>query len=51
MLGMDRKNIVTITMPGFGTTDRTYNNAINLCKYLNTDIREINIVDACLQHF
>ncbi|MFT5875157.1 MAG: NAD+ synthase (glutamine-hydrolyzing) [Clostridium sp.] len=45
------KNIVTITMPGFGTTDRTYQNAINLCKNLGTDLREINIVDACLQHF
>ncbi|WP_291635698.1 NAD(+) synthase [Clostridium sp.] len=45
------KNIVTITMPGFGTTDRTYQNAISLCKNLGTDLREINIVDACLQHF
>jgi len=45
------KNIITITMPGFGTTDRTYLNAINLCKNLGTDLREINIVDACLQHF
>ena len=45
------KNIVTITMPGFGTTDRTYMNAINLCKNIGTDLREINIVDACLQHF
>ncbi|WP_051541929.1 NAD(+) synthase [Clostridium lundense] len=51
MLNIDRKNIVTITMPGFGTTDRTYNNAINLCKNLSTDLREINIVDSCLQHF
>jgi len=45
------KNIITITMPGFGTTDRTYMNAINLCKNLGTDLREINIIDACLQHF
>ncbi|MCB2293033.1 NAD(+) synthase [Clostridium algoriphilum] len=45
------KNIITITMPGFGTTDRTYMNAVNLCKNLGTDLREINIVDACLQHF
>ncbi|MCB2339700.1 NAD(+) synthase [Clostridium estertheticum] len=45
------KNIITITMPGFGTTDRTYLNAINLCKNLGTDLREINIVDACLLHF
>ncbi|WP_050608024.1 NAD(+) synthase [Clostridium niameyense] len=51
MLNIPRKNIVTITMPGFGTTDRTYNNAVNLCKNLNTDLREINIVKSCLQHF
>lgn len=51
MLKLPRKNIITITMPGFGTTDRTYMNAINLCKYLGTELREINIVDACLQHF
>lgn len=51
MLNIDRKNIVTITMPGFGTTDRTYNNAVNLCKKLNTDFREINIVKSSLQHF
>ncbi len=51
LLKISRKNIIAITMPGFGTTDRTYNNAINLCKNLNTDFREINIVAACLQHF
>ncbi len=51
MLKLPRKNIITVTMPGFGTTDRTYNNAINLCKHLGTQLREINIVDACLQHF
>lgn len=51
LLKIPRKNIITITMPGFGTTDRTYNNAVNLCKNLNTDFREINIVAACLQHF
>jgi len=51
MLKISRENIVTITMPGFGTTDRTYNNALDLCKYLGTDLREINIVPACLQHF
>ncbi len=50
-LKISRANIITITMPGFGTTDRTYGNAVNLCKNLNTDFREINIVDACLQHF
>lgn len=51
MLNMSRKNIVTVTLPGFGTTDRTYNNAVSLCKELGTDFREINIVAACLQHF
>ncbi|MEG1254788.1 NAD(+) synthase [Clostridium sp.] len=51
MLKIPRENIVTITMPGFGTTDRTYNNALDLCKNLGTDLREINIVDAALQHF
>lgn len=51
MLGYPRENIHTITMPGFGTTDRTYNNAVNLCKYLGCKFDEINIVDACLQHF
>lgn len=51
MLNIPRENIVTITMPGFGTTDRTYNNAIELCKNLSTDLREINIVKSCLQHF
>ncbi|NME83871.1 NAD(+) synthase [Clostridium sp. SM-530-WT-3G] len=51
LLGLDRKNIITITMPGFGTTDRTYKNALDLCKELGTDLREINIVKASLQHF
>ncbi|MBN1070519.1 NAD(+) synthase [Clostridium botulinum] len=51
LLNLDKHNIVTITMPGFGTTDRTYNNALTLCKELNCDLREINIVDASLQHF
>ncbi|MCY6371898.1 NAD(+) synthase [Clostridium ganghwense] len=51
LLNLPRKNIITITMPGFGTTDRTYNNAVDLCKELDTEFREINIVDACLQHF
>ena len=51
MLNIPRENIITITMPGFGTTDRTYNNAVTLCKELNCDFREINIVKAALQHF
>jgi NAD+ synthase (glutamine-hydrolysing) len=51
LLSISRKNILTITMPGFGTTDRTYNNAVELCKHLGTDFKEINIIPACLQHF
>ncbi len=49
-LGRDRRGIVGITMPGFGTTGRTYNNAIELMKGLGVTIREINISDACKGH-
>ena len=51
LLGMNRRGIVGITMPGFGTTDRTYTNAVNLMKLLGITIREISIKEACLQHF
>lgn len=51
MLGYDRKGIIAITMPGFGTTGRTYNNAISLMESLGVTIREISIKDACIQHF
>ena len=51
LLGLDRKGIVGITMPGFGTTDRTYTNAMNLMCQLGVTIREISIKDACIQHF
>jgi len=50
-LGLSRKGILGITMPGFGTTDRTYNNAINLMKELGISTREIDIKAACIQHF
>jgi NAD+ synthase (glutamine-hydrolysing) len=50
-LELSRKGIVGITMPGFGTTDRTYTNATNLMKSLGITIREISIKDACIQHF
>ncbi|WP_455590643.1 NAD(+) synthase [Bacteroides sp.] len=50
-LGLSRKDILGITMPGFGTTDRTYNNAIDLMKSLGISIREISIKEACIQHF
>ena len=50
-LGMDRKGIVGITMPGFGTTDRTYHNAISLMNSLGVTIREISIAKSVTQHF
>ena len=50
-LGLERKGIVGVTMPGFGTTDRTYNNAIKLMQTLGVTIREISIARAVTQHF
>lgn len=51
LLGLDRQNIIGITMPGYGTTDRTYNNACELLGHLNCTLEEINITKACDQHF
>jgi len=51
LLKLDRKDIIGITMPGFGTTGRTHNNAVNLMQELGITIREIPIVKACEQHF
>ena len=50
-LGLSRKGIIGVTMPGFGTTDRTYHNAIALMKSLGVTIKEINIAKAVTQHF
>lgn len=50
-LKLPMENIVAITMPGFGTTSRTYNNALVLMKELGVTTREISIKDACVQHF
>jgi len=50
-LGLPRKNIISITMPGFGTTNRTYKNATKLITNLGATLREINIKEACNQHF
>lgn len=50
ILGKDNSDILGITMPGFGTTDRTYHNAIDLMKCLGVTIKEISIKDACIQH-
>lgn len=50
-LKLDRKGIVGVTMPGFGTTGRTHRNAVSLMQSLGVDIREVNISKAVLQHF
>ncbi|SEF69175.1 NAD+ synthase (glutamine-hydrolysing) [Xylanibacter ruminicola] len=50
-LALDRRGIIGITMPGFGTTDRTHNNAMKLMETLGVTIREINIAKAVTQHF
>ena len=50
-LGLDRRGIVGVTMPGFGTTDRTYHNALALMKSLGITLREISIAKAVMQHF
>ena len=51
LMKLNRRSIIGITMPGFGTTDRTYTNAVNLMKLLGITIREISIRDAVTQHF
>lgn len=50
-LGYDRKGIVGVTMPGFGTTDRTHDNAASLMQTLNISQMEIPIAKAVTQHF
>jgi NAD+ synthetase len=50
-LKLNRKNIIGVTMPGFGTTGRTYNNAMRLMENLGITIKEINISKSVLQHF
>ena len=50
-LKIDNKNIFAITMPGFGTTKRTYNNAISLVKEYGATLKEIDIKKACLMHY
>ena len=47
-LGLSRSGIVGITMPGFGTTDRTYHNALDLMHSLQVTVKEISIRDACI---
>ena len=51
MLGLPRENMICVTMPCYGTTDRTYQNAITLMKRLGATLKEINIIKAVEQHF
>lgn len=50
-LDSDRKGIIAVTMPCFGTTDRTYNNACRLAEEYGITLREINIKESVIQHF
>ena len=50
-LGRKSENVIGITMPGFGTTSRTHDNAWNLMKELGIETREISIKESCLKHF
>ena len=51
LLGLSRKGIIGVTMPGFGTSTRTYENAHRLMEELGISVKEIDIKEACLQHF
>lgn len=49
-IGMDMKNIIGVTMPGFGTTGRTYNNSCEFVREYGATLKEIDIKAACIQH-
>ena len=51
LLGLDRKGILAVTMPGFGTTDRTYHNAVSLIRTLGAEFKEISIANTVNIHF
>ena len=51
VLKLDRSGVIGVTMPGFGTTGRTYNNAVNLIRSLGVTLKEISIREACELHF
>lgn len=50
MINLDKKGIIGITMPGFGTTNRTLDNSLKLMEYLEITSRTISIKDSCIQH-
>ncbi|QOR62830.1 NAD(+) synthase [Sulfurovum sp. ST-21] len=51
IMGWDSRNIIAVTMPGFGTTSRTKKNAVTLCKALGTTLKEVDITDISLKEF
>lgn len=51
LLNKDHKGIIAVTMPGFGTTDRTYDNAVSLIHSLGATFKEVSIVDSVRVHF
>ena len=51
LLGLPRDGVIAVTMPGFGTTDRTYNNACELARTVGAELREIGIAASVRQHF
>lgn len=50
-LNLKPTGILGITMPGFGTTDRTHGNSVKICAEMGISFKEVNIKAACLQHF
>jgi len=51
LLGMDHSHILAVTMPGFGTTDRTYDNAVHLIECLGAEFMEVDIKKSVMAHF
>lgn len=51
LMNRSRKDIIAVTMPCFGTTERTKSNAVKLCEALGVTLREVNITKSVLQHF
>ena len=51
LLGLSRKDVIAVTMPCFGTSKRTHNNAVKLCESLGATFKEVNIKESVLSHF
>ncbi len=51
LLGKPASDILAVTMPGFGTTGRTYHNAVGMIRQMGASFKEVNIREACLLHF